>query len=83
MEQILFLMAAMMPEDKIIEELTDACSEYKLVPTAENKHKVLTYSTLLLTKATMSKDGVEGFLQASAEFDKLQKAQSLFKTEDN
>ena len=80
---MLLLMAAMMPESKIIEELTEACNEYKLVPTEDNKMKIVVSCTLLMTKASMKKDGVEGYMEAKGEFESFSKKMKLFETPTN
>lgn len=83
MEELILMMAAMLPEEKIIDDLMEACSEYKLVPSETSKAKLAFHTTILMSKLSMPKDGLEGYLDAKKEFTAFQKMSDLFNPPKN
>lgn len=77
MEELLMIMAAMMPEATLIEQLTDSCDEYRIAPTEDNKAKIFVNCTVLMAKHGMKKEGVEGYMEMKEQFEKFAKLQKL------
>ena len=57
MQDLLLLMAQLMPEEDLIEEIKSLSTEYTITKDEETKKKLQMYCTLLVTKeATQGKD---------------------------
>jgi hypothetical protein len=55
MEEMLILMAAMLPKEKLMADLKEAIISYETDPSAENEDKVIFQCMLIMTKKRLGK----------------------------
>lgn len=65
MHNLMLMLAAVMPEEMILEEITEALTSYKIDPTKEAKQKLLTSCMLFASKqaAENAPKGVTGLME--------------------
>lgn len=72
----LFIAAKLMPEEKLLQELTKALENYKAFKTKESQDKLTMFMLLLISRYTSQKESVSETLNR---FDEFQKDYKSFK----
>lgn len=76
MKELALMIAHILPEEKIIDELDKAIQKYKEDPTHENTSGVETFALLLISKKCST--GPDGIVGALKEMENVEKAHNLF-----
>lgn len=58
-KDLMLLISSIIPEDVIIEQLQEALTQHKIIPSAETKSKLAMYCMMFLSKDVTDKHGYE------------------------
>lgn len=78
MHELVFLLADNLPEEAILEMVTEALAKHKADNTAETKSQLLSAMSMFMTKAQIDRDGIE---KMRKEFAELATVKNMFSEE--
>lgn len=76
---MLIIMATMMPENMIIEQLEEAIKEYKITQTKDAQHKMLSFAAMLTVKFKTG-DSPDKMFELMKDLEKAKKREEIFTT---
>ena len=82
MKEMMIMMATMMPQERLIEEVKDAASEALLVPTQDNLDKLVMHCHMMTIRHATQGD-MSKATDMMQDMDKFEKRQKLFETDSN
>ncbi len=72
MQEMLLMLAGIMPKESLIEQLEEAITEYKSTKSDDAWHKITIYCTLITTKSAIPEgDPIGAITKMSAEMDQV------------
>lgn len=80
MKDLVLLMAGIMPEEMLVEELEEFIRKYKINPTKENFKSLMVPCTLICSKVVLngkSEDPIQAIVELEKEFDKIEHSRNL------
>ena len=83
MHELMFAIAAMLPKEKILEDLKDALQDYMLFPDDKEKEDNLEMHMTLLSIHLKTKGSVKEAMSLAKEMENKEKKLSLFETGEN
>jgi len=82
MIDLLILGATAISEERLLEDLGEAITEYKNVPSEHNQKKMLTICMMLVVKHETG-DNLKKAIEMTERMEKQKELNKLFKTEEN
>ena len=79
----MFAIAAMLPKEKILEDLKDALQDYMLFPDDKEKESTLQMNMALVTIHLRTKGSVNEAMNLAKDMENKEKKLSLFETNGN
>lgn len=83
MHELMFAIAAMLPKEKILEDLKDALQDYMLFPDDKEKESTLQMNMALVTIHLRTKGSVNEAMNLAKDMENKEKKLSLFETNGN
>lgn len=83
MHELMFAIAAMLPKEKILEDLKDALQDYMLFPDDKEKESTLQMNMALLTIHLRTKGSINEAMSLAKDMENKEKKLSLFETNGN
>lgn len=83
MHELMFAVAAMLPKEKILEDLKDALQDYMLFPDDKEKESTLQMNMALLTIHLRTKGSINEAMSLAKDMENKEKKLSLFETNGN
>ena len=82
MKEMMVMLAQIIPEEDLLEQLLEKIKEYQVNPNKSTKNILGIYCALLNTKFMVAEkgEGFEAFMKTISELNELEEAQKLFKT---
>ncbi len=82
MQNMAVMMAASMSREQLIDQLCKSIDDYKADSCDNNWHKLCFHSSLMMMKATLKEDGMEGAMEMMKDLEKVHKANMFFDTDE-
>ena len=82
MMELLILGATAMPEEKLLEDLQEAITEYKSIPSEGNQHKMLTICMMLIVKHETG-GNIKKAVEMTQRMERQHERNKLFETGEN
>jgi hypothetical protein len=83
MHELMFALAAMLPKEKILEDLKDALQDYMLFPDDKEKESNLQMNMALVTIHLRTKGSINEAMSLAKDMEDKEKKLSLFETSGN
>lgn len=82
MKELMIMMATMMPEEKLLNDLKDAIEDYLILPTNEKRDEIAMFSTMVVIKHDTNGDA-KNAVDMIKKMEKLEKQSNIFNVNGN
>lgn len=70
-KDLMLILGAAIPEEIIIDQLSEALTQHKITPSKDSKERLEMYCMLLLSKTATEKHGLEKIMKETSEVQKI------------
>lgn len=82
MKELMVMMATMMPEEKLLNDLRDAINDYLILPTNEKIDEISTFCTMVIIRHA-TKGDADTAMNMIRDMDKMEKSAKIFDIKEN